>query len=131
MSRHSPELFSRDLKYLVNTESPLKKRRSGTHSHIFATVAIAIVVAVWLGGDPSASIDTDSPRSRGLTAAAPVKKAGEEADRAADPFDRGQTAFDASVLYDFENDAAAFEEWAGKAIQASPNAPIRRAIPEH
>ena len=27
-----------------------------------------------------------------------------------------------------EKDAASFEEWAGKAIQAQPNAPIRRAM---
>ena len=63
MSRRPPELFARDLKYLVRADPPHHKRRSGTHSHWLATAVIAVLVGAWLGGDPSASIDVESEKT--------------------------------------------------------------------
>jgi murein DD-endopeptidase MepM/ murein hydrolase activator NlpD len=65
MSRTPPELFSRDLKFLVEANPPHTKRRSGNHSHWLATGLISLLVVVWIGSDPSASIVIDNPRQEG------------------------------------------------------------------
>jgi len=72
MSRRPPELFSRDLKFLVAGDRPRPGRRAGSHSHWLATAMIAVLVGAWLGGDPSASIDIDSNRQASAASIGPV-----------------------------------------------------------
>ncbi|MCZ7597593.1 MAG: hypothetical protein M5U09_07440 [Gammaproteobacteria bacterium] len=72
MSRRPPELFSRDLKFLVAGDRPRPGRRAGSHSHWLATAMIAVLVGARLGGDPSASIDIDSNRQASAASIGPV-----------------------------------------------------------
>ncbi|GJL82705.1 MAG: hypothetical protein DHS20C01_23390 [marine bacterium B5-7] len=66
MSSNRPELFTSDLKFLVDADPPHRKRR-GNHSHWLLTGFIAVLVGVWLGSDPSASIgNVDSNSNRRL-----------------------------------------------------------------
>lgn len=81
MSRRPPELFARDLKYLVHADPPHNKRRSGSHSHWLATALIAVLVGAWLGQDPSASIDVETARERSVAAraaTAPDQESGQQ-----------------------------------------------------
>ncbi len=72
MSRRPPELFSRDLKFLVAGDRPRPGRRAGSHSHWLATAMITVLVGAWLGGDPSASIDIDNSRRASAASIGPV-----------------------------------------------------------
>ncbi len=84
MTGRPPELFARDLKFLVSADPPHSRRTSGSHSHWLATAVIAVLVGVWLGSEPSASIDIESA-SRNAPQGQAAQPLAESQNDAADP----------------------------------------------
>jgi len=56
MRKRTAELFPRDLKFMVDANPPHRKTRGNSHSHWLATAVITVLVGVWIGSEPSASI---------------------------------------------------------------------------
>jgi murein DD-endopeptidase MepM/ murein hydrolase activator NlpD len=59
MSQNKADLFTRDLKYLVEPKAKHAKPNSSSHSHWLATAVITVLVGVWIGRDPNASVGVD------------------------------------------------------------------------
>ena len=59
MSQNKSDLFTRDLKYLVEPKAKLAKSNPSSHTHWLATAVITVLVGIWIGRDPNASISVD------------------------------------------------------------------------
>ena len=60
MTQIRSDLFSKDLKYLVEPKAKLSESPPASHSHWLATAVITVLVGVWIGSDPSASINVEN-----------------------------------------------------------------------